>query len=252
MKRRVAKKTKKQAPLREQFGIENVRHKILVVDDSDDERSVLGDLLKAEGFSVISAQSALDGFAAAVDGAPDMILSDVSMPTEDGMTFVRRLRGDARTAAIPVLLMSGSNTSIEDQAEGHDLGADDYVTKPYSHKLLVSKIHSAIRRRFSEQMHQSLEVVGINIDFSARLASLKGVPLKLTRKEFDLLTTFLRKPERVLSIPFLLETVWGYDPAQYNDPATVHSHVSSLRRKIGKAAGDRIVSVPALGYRFTP
>jgi len=228
-----------------------IRHKVLVVDDGDDERMVLGALLEAEGFSVLLAQSAGDAFALAIDSSPDVVVSDVAMPTEDGIIFLRKLRSDPRTESLPVILVSGSAKSIDEQAEAHEFGADDYLTKPYSHKLLVSKIRTAIRRVSHKEVSQSILRLGIAVDLDARTVSFKEKSIRLTRKEFDLLTTFLRKPERVLSIPYLLETVWGYDPARYNDPATVHSHVSSLRRKLGPAAAAWIISVPGLGYRFS-
>lgn len=228
-----------------------IRHKVLVVDDGEDERTILGALLEAEGFSVILAESGGDGFVAAIDSSPDVIVSDVAMPTEDGITFLRKLRSDPRTESLPVILVSGSSKSIEEQTEAHEIGADDYLTKPYSHKLLVSKIRAAIRRVSRKDVAESIQRSGIEVDLEARTAACRGKRVQLTRKEFDLLTTFLRKPDRVLSIPYLLETVWGYDPAQYNDPATVHSHVSSLRRKLGGDASVWIVSVPGLGYRFS-
>ena len=105
---------------------------------------------------------------------------------------------------------------------------------------------------FAHDVLPKLKAQGLVLDVAARTVAASGKRVSLTRKEFDLLTTFLRKPRRVLSIPFLLERVWGYDPADYSDPHTIGVHVSTLRRKIGPKLGARIISVPGLGYRCEP
>jgi DNA-binding response OmpR family regulator len=208
-------------------------------------------LLEAEGYSVRRAASADEAFALAVESPPELVLSDVSMPGGDGLALLSRLRAEKKTARVPVILMSGVRADVDDQAEGLEQGADDYLPKPVSPVLLRAKIAAVLRRFGSPQeLGEVLKSQGLTLDVSSRLVTSAGKRIALTRKEFDLLTTFLRKPGRVLSIPYLLETVWGYDPADYSDPHTVGVHVSTLRRKIGAKVGERIVALSGLGYRF--
>jgi DNA-binding response OmpR family regulator len=228
-----------------------VRAKILLVDDEEDNRKIYGDILAAEGYSVRRASSGKEAFALAVESPPDLVLSDVSMAGGDGLELLTRLRAEKKLARVPVILMSGVRKDSDDQADGLELGADDYLPKPVAPALLRAKI-AAVLRRFDSavELGDVLKAHGLALDVSARTATVSGKSVALTRKEFDLLTTFLRKPGRVLSIPYLLEVVWGYDPADYSDPHTVGVHVSTLRKKIGSKLGERIVALPGLGYRF--
>ena len=227
--------------------------RLILVDDEADYRRIFGDLLKKEGYAIRTCASAKEAFAACVESPPDLLLSDVSMPEEDGLSLLSRLRAEKKTRHVPVILMSGVRKDAEEQAEGLDSGADDYLPKPVEPKLLRSKI-AAVLRRFSTspELGDVLKAQGLVLDAAARTVALGGKPVSLTRKEFDLIAAFLRKPGRLLSIPYLLETVWGYDPADYSDPHTVAAHMSTLRKKIGTKLGAKITAVPGLGYRFDP
>lgn len=228
-----------------------MRYKILLVDDELDNRTTYKGVLEKSGFSVLTAQNAGEAFGLAVDSKPDLVLSDVSMPGGDGLTLCRRLKADRGTAQIPVILMSGVRRGEEEQTEGIELGADDYVPKPLSPRLLCAKIHAVLRRyEAPKELESRLKTEGFELDVHARTVKNGRKNIHLTRKEFDLLTTFLRKPGRVLSAPYLLETVWGYDPADYDDPRTVGVHVSALRKKLGPRFAERLINVPGLGYRL--
>lgn len=228
-----------------------LRYKILAVDDEPDTLTVLRQRLESDGFSVLTAKNAADGFQAAVDSGPDLVLSDVAMPGDDGFALCRRLKSDARTAALPVILISGLHRSESDQLEGLEEGADDYLPKPYPPRLLSAKIRAVLRRFAApRELGETLAAQSLKLDVRGRVVEHKGKRIALTRKEFDLLTLFLRKPGRALGVEYLLETVWGYDPADYNDPRTLQVHVSSLRKKLGPKLGRRIVSVTGHGYRF--
>ena len=228
-----------------------MRFTILVVDDNADFRETLKAVLEQADLTVLAAREGREAFALALDSKPDLILSDVAMPVDDGLTLCRKLKQDPRTASIPVVLISGEKKNEAEQVEGIEGGADDYLTKPFPPGLLRAKIHAVLRRyEAPEELKEFLGTQGLVLDVQARTVALKGRRVSLTRKEFDLLTTFLRKPGRVLSVPYLLETVWGHDPADYNDPATVQVHLSSLRKKLGPGLGRRIVTVPGLGYRL--
>ncbi len=228
-----------------------LRCRILLVDDEPDNRRVYGDVLEAEGYAVKRVANAREAFAAALESVPDLVLSDVAMPGGDGLSLLAKLRANKVTACVPVILMSGVRKASDDQAEGLDEGADDYLPKPLTPALIRAKVAAVLRRYGArEELGESLKAQGLAIDVAARTVTVSGKRIGLTRKEFDLLTTFLRKAGRVLSVPFLLETVWGYDPADYSDPHTIGVHVSTLRRKIGSKIAARIVAVPGLGYRF--
>lgn len=225
--------------------------KVLVVDDEEESRRALGGLLGARGFSTVLAGGAEEGLRAALRARPDVVLSDVSMPGRGGLELCRALKADARTAAMPVVLMSGARREDDAQVEGLEAGADDYLLKPLDPRLLAAKLRGVLRRGPPPpELREVLRAHGLRIDVAARTVTSRRGAVPLTRKEFDLLTVFLRRPGRVLSTAYLLETVWGYDPALYNDPHTVETHLSSLRKKAGRALGRRFVNVPGLGYRF--
>lgn len=233
--------------------MDNVRYKVLLVDDEPDMLTAYRALLETGGFSVVCAGSQREAVAAARDSRPDVVLSDVAMPEADGKALASALRGDRETAHIPIVLMSGAYIEEADQAEGLEAGADDYLPKPCSPRLLYARLRAVLRRANAPaELADVLKAEGITLDVASRQVTQDGCRVPLTRKEFDLLTTFLRRPAHVLNIPYLLETVWGYDPAHYNDPRTVTVHVSSLRQKLGKRFGARLTSVPGLGYRFDP
>ncbi len=227
------------------------RPRILLVDDEADNRRIYGDVLEDEGYIVKRVSGGRAAFVAALESVPDLVLSDVSMPGGDGLTLLGKLRADKLTARVPVVLMSGVRKGSADQAEGLDQGADDYLPKPVTPALIRAKVAAVLRRyRAPEELGEQLKAHGLVIDVAARTVTVSDKRVALTRKEFDLLTSFLRKPGRVLSVPFLLETVWGYDPADYSDPHTVGVHISTLRRKIGAKIAARIVAVQGVGYRF--
>jgi DNA-binding response OmpR family regulator len=227
------------------------RCRILVVDDEADNRRVYGFLLEKEGYAVKTASNAADALAAAIESPPDLIISDVTMPGDDGLTFLKKIKAEKSTQGVPFILMSGVRKGADEQAEGIEKGADDYLPKPVPPALLRAKVAAVLRRYDApRELVDTLKTNGLTLDVAARVVKVGGKRVPLTRKEFDLLTTLMRRRGRVLSIPYLLETVWGYDPADYSDPHTVGVHVSTLRKKIGKSIGDRIVSVPGLGYRF--
>ena len=228
-----------------------LRYKILLVDDEQDFREMLRGFLRDAGHSVTDAASGREGLLAALDSQPDIVVCDVQMPGMDGFEFCRRLRAEPRTARLPILLMSGASKQTRDQLEGFALGADDYVFKPFEPAVLLAKIAAVLRRyAAADELGEVLRADGAALDVQARTVTCGGRRVGLTRKEYDLLTVLLRRRGRVLTPQFLLDAVWGYDLADYNDPHTVTVHLSSLRRKLGPRLGRRIVTVPGSGYRF--
>jgi DNA-binding response OmpR family regulator len=169
----------------------------------------------------------------------------------DGFALCREIKWDRRTSDIPIILLSGAHTEEEAQVKGLEYGADDYLVKPISPKFLISKIRTVLRRYAApEELQDLLTVEDLTLDVQAWTVTVKGKVVLLTRKEFDLLLMFLRKRGRVLRPAFLLENVWGLDPSEHTDFRTIKVHISSLRKKLGRRLGEKIVSVSGVGYRF--
>lgn len=225
--------------------------KILVVDD---DKAILGMIkryLTANGMSCIITDNGSEALMLVRESRPDLLLVDAEMPGLDGPSVCRVLKKEASTQAIPVIIMSGARMEEKDVIAGFSGGADDYIMKPFSLGVLLARIQ-AVLRRFSTpgQAEDKLKKFGIELDPAGRTVQVGGKGVSMTRKEFDLLSALVGKAGRVLSIPYLLETVWGYDPADYNDPGTVEVHICHLRKKLGAKLGKRIVAVTGHGYKF--
>jgi DNA-binding response OmpR family regulator len=230
-----------------------MRYTVLVVDDNEDSRSLYRKILEGAGHSVLVSDTGRAGLVRAVESKPDVVLADVRMPGMDGIELCRLIKKDPRCSMIPVILCSGLRMAEKDHLAGLLAGADDYILKPFSRTLLIAKIEAAVRRSVvPANAGEIFKVNGLTLDVQSRTLYVRKKAIQLTRKEFDLLTAFLRKPGRLLSIHHLLQNVWGIDPAAYNDPRSVVVHVSSLRRKLGRRLGARILTVSGSGYRFLP
>lgn len=230
---------------------ENAR--IIVADDDPAVLDCVTRGLRNSGFTVFCAKDGATAYGLAVEAGPAAILADVDMPGLNGMSLCRMLRRDPRTRAVPLLLMSGALIEERHQVSGLEAGADDYICKPVSLPVLRARLRALIRRGEREGGGAGLlECAGVRVDLEARSVFAGGRPVRLTLKEFDLLAALLRRPGKVWRSVELLEQVWGYDPAEYNDPHTLQSHLSSLRGKLGPRAGRRLVSERGLGYKFDP
>lgn len=225
--------------------------KILVVDDDTAILGVVKKYLTANGMGVIITDNGSEALLLARDSKPDVVLCDSQMPGLDGHALCRLLKRESATRSVPVILMSGERIEDRDVLDGFEGGADDYLLKPFSLAVLLARLKAVLRRyETSERMSGTLRKRGIELDPAGRTVKVGKNPVSLTRKEFDLLATLLSRAGRVLSVPYLLETVWGYDPADYNDPGTVEVHVYHLRKKLGPKAGKAIVNLPGYGYKF--
>ena len=225
--------------------------KALVVDD---DRAVLGTVkryLTAGGMSCVVTDNGSEALMLVRESRPDIILVDAEMPGLDGHAVCRVVKKEAATQTIPVIIMSGIRINEKDILAGFQGGADDYVLKPFSLAVLMARIQAVLQRyKTSEQSAEKLKRFGIELDPAGRTVKVGGKDVSMTRKEFDLLATLISKSGRVLSIHYLLETVWGYDPADYNDPGTVEVHVYHLRKKLGPKLAKHIVAVIGHGYKF--
>ena len=225
--------------------------KILVVDDDKAILSLVRKYLSANGYTVVVTDNGSEALMLVRETKPDVILCDVDMPGLDGNAVCRVLKKEATTQAIPVVIMSGARINEPDVLAGFAGGADDYVTKPFSLAVLSARLEAVLRRyKGGAAMAAKLKKAGIELDPEGRTVKVAGKSVSLTRKEFDLLAALLEKAGRVLSVPYLLQTVWGYDPADYNDPGTVEVHVSHLRKKLGPKLAKLITNLPGHGYKF--
>ena len=225
--------------------------KILVVDDERIILTMVKKFLESNGFTVMITDNGSEALLLVGDSKPDLILCDAGMPGLDGHALCRRIKLEAVTRSIPVVLMSGALIAEKDVLHGFAGGADDYILKPFSLPILLARLTAVLRRyAAAEEKSAVLSKCGVELDPAGRTVKIGRASVSLTRKEFDLLAVLLDKTGRVLSIPYLLETVWGYDPADYNDPGTVEVHVYHLRKKLGPKLGKRIVNMHGLGYKF--
>ncbi|WP_447983729.1 response regulator transcription factor [Nitrospira sp. Nam74] len=226
---------------------------VLIVEDDDMFRTTLTLVLQAEGFSVRVGTSADEAIRLVSQSVPDIILSDVDLVGINGVMLCRHFKQDSRTRHIPLIMMSGRRLGERDQLDGLTEGADDYLLKPFSNKILVQKIRNLLVRS-REQPTDADDTVCIGpiiIDAAGRRVTIEGKEVRLTKKEFDLLEILVRKRGRTLTPAILLAEVWGYALDRYDDPRTVKVHISSLRTKLG-TFGEHIVNVPGVGYRFDP
>ncbi|MDD5301897.1 MAG: response regulator transcription factor [Elusimicrobia bacterium] len=227
--------------------------KILVVDDDRAILDMIKRYLTANGVSVVMTDNGSEALLLVKDSRPDIVLCDAQMPGLDGHALCRALKREAKTASIPVVLMSGERMGDKDVVSGLEQGADDYILKPFSMSVMLARLKAVLRRyEAASSSNGAVNKSGIELDPEGRTVKVGGKSVALTGKEFDLLAVLISKSGRLLSVTYLLETVWGYDPANYNDPGTVEVHISHLRKKLGPRHARHIVNVPGHGYKFDP
>jgi DNA-binding response OmpR family regulator len=221
---------------------------VLVVDDEPMVRDVLERYLTAEGFAVRSAADGEEALARIDEGLPDLVLLDLMLPKVDGYEVLSRIRDQGST---PVIMLTARGEET-DRIVGLDLGADDYVTKPFSPREVVARVRAVLRRAGTAIDGEPLRYGDLEIDGDRREARLRGEPVRLTRKEFELLHHLASRPGVTLTRTQLLEDVWDF--AWDGDSSTVTVHVRRLREKIedDPSAPARIVTVWGVGYRFEP
>ena len=222
--------------------------KILIVEDEQGVVHLLRDRLEPEGFKVIAAYNGQDGLRAVAEARPDLVILDLTLPGLDGFELCRRIRRQPETARLPILVLSGKAEEV-DKVVMLELGADDYVTKPFSTKELVARVKTLLRRGSAPDLPRVLRVGTLEVDLERHIVSVAGQPLSLTAKEFELLKTLLEARERTLTRAFLLERVWDYGEELEIETRTVDVHIRSLRKKLG-SEGARIITVRNVGYRL--
>jgi len=224
------------------------KEKILIVDDEQDIVDAIAYQLKREGFCVSTAGDGERALALAQKELPDAIVLDLMLPGVDGLDVCRTLRSQEKTKHIPILMLT-AKTQEADRVVGLELGADDYITKPFSVRELIARIKAVLRRTKGEQPVDVVQLGALQVDLGKHEVTVKGQPVTLTAKEYGVLTALLDVKGRVLSREQLLERVWGYDRSVEIETRTVDLHVSQLRRKLG-SEGKRLLTVKGAGYRF--
>lgn len=218
--------------------------KILVVDDESRMRKLVKDFLTKKNFQVLEAgngEEAMDIFYEEKDIA--LIILDVMMPKMDGWEVCREIRKNSK---VPIIMLT-ARSDERDELLGFDLGVDEYISKPFSPKILVARVEAILRRTGQNNPEDVISAGGIVIDKEAHLATVDGKPMELSFKEFELLTYFLENQGIALSREKILNSVWNYD--YFGDARTIDTHVKKLRSKMGDK-GEYIKTVWGMGYKF--
>ena len=220
------------------------RQKILVVDDENRMRKLVKDFLQRENFEVLEAgdgSEALDVFFAHQDIA--LIILDVMMPKMDGWQVCREIR---KYSKVPIIMLTAKGDE-RDELQGFDLGVDEYITKPFSPKILVARVEAILRRSNLLTNDDVISAGGIELDKAAHQVKIDGQEIELSYKEFELLAYFLENQGIALSREKILNNVWNYD--YFGDARTIDTHVKKLRSKLGEK-GEMIKTIWGMGYKF--
>lgn len=224
-----------------------MRPHLALVEDDPDFALMCRSYLERAGFTVTRAMDARSGKAALYEGGVDLAVLDLGLPDGSGLELLRALRSTSR---LPVIVVTGRGAEA-DRVAGLEIGADDYLVKPFSQRELVARIHAVLRRSQPPEVPRVLQVGALRVDSAARLASVDGVQLMLRPKEYALLEMLAAAPGRVFSAEQLLERIWG---TSWQQAATVVEHVYRLRGKLAghPAPAPRVTTVRGYGYRLDP
>ncbi len=223
---------------------------ILIIEDEKDLAQLVSYNLEQEGFRVKTESNGNDGYERVVKDLPDLILLDLMLPKMSGLEVCRMIRSNSKTKAIPIIMLTAKGEEI-DRVVGFEMGADDYIVKPFSPRELVLRVKAILKRSKAENESSeegpSLQFEGIHLDPNQHRVWVNKKEVILTATEFKLLEYILKSAGRVLTRDILLDKVWGYDVAVTT--RTIDTHVKRLREKLGKA-GDVIETVRGVGYRL--
>ena len=233
---------------------ERIRQKILVVEDEDDIRELLRYNLEQEGYAVEEAADGAEALSRIQRRVPDLVLLDLMLPRMSGLELCRRMRANRETARLPIIVVTAKGAEV-DRVLGLEMGADDYVVKPFSLREVVARVKALLRRANAAtepDAANSFERGRLKIDFSTYEVFVEGHKRELALREFELLRFFVQHPMRVYSREQLLDLVWGRDT--FVEPRTVDVHVRRLRQQveIDDAKPELILTVRSVGYRFNP
>ena len=220
---------------------------VYILEDDDNIRKLINYSLKSQGFEVQDSALPSAFWSALQTKNPDLLLLDIMLPEEDGISILRKLRSNPKTSTIPVIMLTAKDSEY-DVVTGLDAGADDYVTKPFGMMALVSRIKAVLRRYEKTGSHKELIQVGnLKIDENQHTVFINNQQLFLTVKEFDLLVLLIKNRGNVLTREMLLENIW--DISADVESRTVDVHIRTLRQKLGDA-GNAIETIRGVGYKF--
>lgn len=220
--------------------------KILLVDDEERMRKLIRDFLAKEGFQVDECSNGLEAVdKCRMDPSVSLVIMDVMMPVMDGWSAVAEIRKDSK---VPIIMLTAKSEE-KDELRGFSLGVDDYISKPFSPKILVARVQALLRRDSSEGTESDVVSAGcIRLDKSAHQVYVDGNAVDLSFKEFELLNYFIEHKGIALSREKILNNVWDYD--YFGEARTIDTHVKKLRAKLGPKAGEMIKTIWGMGYKF--
>lgn len=217
--------------------------KIIVIDDEKHVRRIVGDYLRNEGFDVVEGMDGADGIEKIISHNDlDLILLDIRMPDFDGYETIKMIKN---ICDVPVIFLTALDETY-DEVKGLNLGADDYITKPFSYEVLIARVKSCLRK--NQKLKPDIKnIEGMTIDFTNRQVILEDKNLNLTQKEFDVFELLLKYKNMTFERSRILDRIWGYD--YYGDPRTVDTHIKTLRGKLGDYSS-MIKTVRGVGYKI--
>ena len=217
--------------------------KILIADDESRIRKLVNDFLSREGYEIIEANDGKEALDVFYDKNPDLVILDVMMPKFTGLEVCKEIR---ESSGVPIIILTAKDTE-SDELSGFSSGADEYISKPFSPKILVARVTALLRRSSTFNIEDVLDAGKIHIDINAHLVSVDGSEIVLSVKEFELLCYFINNQGIALSREKILDNVWDYD--YFGDARTVDTHVKKLRAKL-KEYGKYIQTIWGMGYKF--
>ena len=220
---------------------------IYCVEDDDGIRELISCALKSGGYEVKAFPKAKPFYEEIRNKEPSLVLLDIMLPDEDGYSILSKLKKDSHTQDVPVIMLTAKSSEL-DKVSGLEMGADDYITKPFGVMELLSRIKAVLRRAGKQNAEADvIEEQGVSLDASRRICTYNGQEVVLTYKEFELLTYFMENQGIALSREKILNNVWNYD--YFGDARTIDTHVKKLRSKLGDR-GEYIKTIWGMGYKF--
>ena len=218
---------------------------IFVVEDDENIREIVIYALNSAGFGAVGFETGFEFFAAIETEHPSLVLLDIMLPEDDGLTILKRLRSMSKTKKVPVIMLTAKNNEY-DKVKGLDMGADDYIAKPFGVMELISRVN-AVLRRSSKEHSEVIRVSGLTLDNVRREVRAMGETVELTYKEYELLYYMMLNAGLALSREKIIRAVWGYDFE--GESRTVDMHIKTLRQKLG-TAGSQIKTIRNVGYKL--